>query len=59
MLPEDAKTRCKEALEKTMEQSQMDEHFRPVDPNDKPVSYTDDVFKEAVIQWLIETNQVF
>lgn len=59
MLPEDAKTRRKEALEKTMEQSQMDEHFRPVDPNDKPVSYTDDVFKEAAIQWLIETDQVF
>jgi hypothetical protein len=58
MLPEDAKARRKEAFEKAMEQSQVDEHFHPVDPNDKPVSYTDDVFREAAIQWLIRTDQV-
>ena len=37
----------------------MNEHFHPVNPNDKPVQYTDDVFKEAALQWLIETDQVF
>ena len=58
MLPEDAKARRKEALEKLMEQTQVDEHFHPVNPDDKPVPYTDDVFKEAAIQWLIETDQV-
>ena len=55
MLPEDAKARCKEALEKAMEQTQVDKHFRP---NNKPVHYMDEVFKEATIQWLIETDQV-
>ena len=58
MLPEDSKARCQEALENLMQQTQVDEHFNSVNPNDKPVPYTDDVFKEAAIQWLIETDQV-
>ena len=42
-----------------MEQTQVDEHFHAIDPNNKPVHYMDEVFKEAAIQWLIETDQVY
>jgi hypothetical protein len=58
MLPEDAKARRKAALEKVMEQTQVDDHFRPMKPEDKPTPYSDEVFKQAAIQWLIETDQV-
>ncbi|KAI0293023.1 hypothetical protein B0F90DRAFT_1582275, partial [Multifurca ochricompacta] len=58
MLPEDANARRKEVLEKEMEQTQVDKHFHPVDPDSKPLPYTDDRYiKEAAIQWLIETDQ--
>jgi hypothetical protein len=58
MLPEDARARRQEALEKVMEQAQVDDHFLPLKPEDKPVPYSDGLFKEASIQWLIETDQV-
>jgi hypothetical protein len=58
MLPEDAKARRKEALEKLIEQTQVNDHFHPMMPDDKPTPYSDEAFKEAAIQWLIETDQV-
>ena len=58
MLPEDTKARRREVLEKAMEQSQVDDHFPLLKPEDKPVPYSDDLFKEASIQWLVETDQV-
>ena len=58
MLPEDAKARCVEAIAK-MEQTQVDDHFHQFSPEDKPTPYSDVVFKEAAIQWLIETDQVY
>ncbi|KAI9441106.1 hypothetical protein F5148DRAFT_988976, partial [Russula earlei] len=57
MLPEDSKTRCKEALDKVMEQSQVDDHFHPTNPDDRPMPYSNEVFKEAALQWLIKTDQ--
>jgi len=56
MLPDDTKARQEAAL--TLQQSAVDEHFKPVAPEDKPITYSDDIFKEAAIEWLIETNQV-
>ncbi|KAM6496901.1 hypothetical protein JOM56_007374 [Amanita muscaria] len=41
MLPEDAKARRLEALEKVMEQTQVDDHFHPMKPEDKPTPYSD------------------
>ena len=32
--------------------------FKPATPEDKPTPYSDELFKEAAIEWLIETNQV-
>jgi len=56
MLPEDTKGR-RDALQ-SLQQSAVDEHFKQVAPEDKPITYSDEVFKEAAIEWLIETNQV-
>jgi len=58
MLPDDTKARRQEALERALEQTQVDDHFHVVKPEDKPEPYSDDVFKEAALQWLIETDQV-
>jgi hypothetical protein len=59
MIPEDAKMRRQEAIANAKEQTQVDDHFRQVKPEEKPVPYSDELFKEAVIQWLIETDQVY
>jgi hypothetical protein len=58
MLPEDMKARRQEVLKKAMEQSQVDDHFQLLKPEDRPVPYSDALFKEASIQWLVETDQV-
>jgi hypothetical protein len=58
MLPNDAKARRRETIEKSMEQSQVSDHFNIVKPEDKPEPYSDNVFKDATIQWLVETDQV-
>ena len=58
MLPNDAKTRREEAREKSMEQTQVSDHFNVVKLEDKPEPYSDEVFKEAALRWLIETDQV-
>jgi hypothetical protein len=42
----------------SLQQSAVDGHFKPVAPEDKPIAYSDEIFKEAAIKWLIETNQV-
>ena len=58
MLPEDTKKRRAVMIEETLRQSQVHEHFDKAKPKDKPKVYTDEIFKEAAIQWLIETDQV-
>lgn len=58
MLPEDTKRRRQALLQQQLRQSAVDDHFQPVAPEDKPVSYSDEIFKEAAIEWLIETDQV-
>lgn len=58
MLPEDTKERRQALAEQTLRQSAVDDHFKPATPEDKPTPYSDELFKEAAIQWLIETNQV-
>jgi hypothetical protein len=56
MLPEDAKARRAEVAS-TIKQTVVDEHFSIQKPEDKPKSYSDVLFEEAAIQWLIETDQ--
>jgi hypothetical protein len=57
MLPEDTKTRKAEIKEK-LEQTQVNDHFKKVQPESKPEPYSDELFREAAIQWLVETDQV-
>jgi hypothetical protein len=59
MLPDDTKARRAARLEETLRQTEVDDHFATRKPEDKPQPYSDKVFEEAAIQWLIETDQVF
>ena len=58
MLPKDIKKHPMVMIEETLCQSQGHEHFDKAKPEDKPKVYTNEIFKEAAIQWLIEMNQV-
>ena len=58
MIPKDTKARHEEATANAKEQTQVNDHFHQVNPKDKPVPYSDELFKAAAIQWLIETDQV-
>jgi uncharacterized protein YecT (DUF1311 family) len=57
MLPDDTKARRAD-LHKKFQQTQLNEHFNAATPEDHPEPYSDALFKEAAIQWLIETDQV-
>lgn len=60
MLPDDAKERRALAHE-ALKQTQVDDHFTTVAPDDdykKLDPYSHELFKEAAVQWLIETDQV-
>lgn len=58
MLAEDSKERRKAVADEILKQTSVDDHFKKAAPEDKPTPYTDELFKEAAIEWLIETNQV-
>ena len=58
MLPEDTKARRAALLDETLRQTEVDEHFSKQKPEDKPQPYSDKLFEEAAIRWLIETDQV-
>lgn len=57
MLPEDTKFRKLQIKEK-LQQTQVNDHFKKAQPENKPEPYSDELFKEAAIQWLVETDQV-
>jgi hypothetical protein len=57
MLPEDSKSRKAQVHDK-LQQTQVNDHFEKIQPENKPEPYSDDLFKEAAIQWLVETDQV-
>ena len=60
MLPNDAKRRkdLAKVTAENLRQLAIDEHFKQEAPEDKPILYSDALFQEAAIEWLIETNQV-
>ena len=41
-----------------LQQTQVNDHFEKAQPESKPEPYSDELFKEAAIQWLVETDQV-
>ena len=57
MLPEDSKS-CKAQIKEKLEQTRVSDHFAKAQPKKKPEPYSDVLFKEAAIQWLVETDQV-
>jgi hypothetical protein len=58
MIPEDAKARRQETNLNVKEQSQVIDHFMRIKPEDRPMPFSDGLFKDTAIQWLIETDQV-
>jgi len=58
MLPEDTKARRAKVLEENLHQTNVDDHFKAAPKEEKQAPYSDELFKEAAIEWLIETNQV-
>jgi hypothetical protein len=57
MLPEDSANSKVAALE-AAQQGRVDEHFEIIKPSDKPIPYSDSIFRDVAIQWLIQTDQV-
>jgi hypothetical protein len=57
MLPKDAKKRKVPVPDKSR-QSSVTDHFSVEDSDVKLILYSDNAFKSAAIEWLIETNQV-
>jgi hypothetical protein len=58
MLPEDSKARRAQMLEDKL-QTNVNDHFKPAPKQDKPEPpYSDEIFNQAAIEWLVETDQV-
>ena len=57
MLPEDSKAHCAVLLE-SLHQTNVTKHFSEAKPEDKPSPYSDELFRQAVVQYLIKTDQV-
>jgi hypothetical protein len=59
MLPEDAQARRLAAVAENVKQGTLDDHVRELAPTERVVPYSDKLFREAAVEWLISTNQVF
>ena len=58
MLPKDTKS-CKAKIKEKLHQTWVNDHFEKALPaENKPEPYSNELFKEAAIQWLVETDQV-
>lgn len=58
MLPRDTKCRKLEAAATAKNQAQLDGHLCKQEEKDCIVPYSDSLFHEAAIQWLVKTDQV-
>jgi hypothetical protein len=56
MLPKDAKNRRQATMKDT--QQRLDPHLEEKPPRERVIPYTDDLFREAAIEWLVSTDQV-
>ncbi|KAG1792995.1 uncharacterized protein HD556DRAFT_1213692, partial [Suillus plorans] len=55
MLPKDTKRRKLDAAADS--QARLDTHLREPQPKEQIIPYSDAIFREAAIEWLIETDQ--
>lgn len=60
MIPEDREAQKEEqrAAEEKLQQTQVNDHFKAIPPEERPEPYSDDLFRDTAIQWLIATDQV-
>jgi len=56
MLPKDMKNRRQAAKADT--QQHLDPYLEEKLPKERFIQYTDDLFREAAIEWLVSTDQV-
>jgi hypothetical protein len=56
MLPKDAKNRRQATMKDT--QQRLDPHLEEKPPRERVIPYTDDLFREAAIEWLVSNDQV-
>ncbi|KIJ12264.1 hypothetical protein PAXINDRAFT_54346, partial [Paxillus involutus ATCC 200175] len=57
MLPTDVKARNAATAVANAKQSSLNDHVRVIEPGEHVLLYTDKLFREAAIEWLISTNQ--
>ncbi|KAF8878861.1 hypothetical protein BD779DRAFT_1427583, partial [Infundibulicybe gibba] len=55
MLPKDSKQRKDQAAIET--QSRLDVHLKPIPVKEKTIPYTDKLFRNAAVEWLVSTDQ--
>ena len=58
MLPEDSKARRAQVLKESLQQTNVNDHFKPAPKEEKSEPFSDELFKQTAIEWLIEKNQV-
>jgi hypothetical protein len=51
--------KARKAAEASAQQSTLDEHLREKPPVERVIPYSDKLFREMGIEWLISTDQVF
>lgn len=56
MLPKDAEKRRKDIQAKN--QLRLDPHLREKPQKERTIPYTDELFRDAAIEWLVSTDQV-
>ena len=56
MLPKDSKSRRQATMKDT--QQRLDPHLEEKRPVERVIPYTDDLFCNAAIEWLVSTDQV-
>ncbi|KAG2343225.1 hypothetical protein BDR05DRAFT_884694, partial [Suillus weaverae] len=57
MLPQDVKECKKAATVMNVQQTSLNRHLQEIPPNKVVIPYTNTLFCEAVIEWLISTSQ--
>jgi hypothetical protein len=57
MLPDDVKARKAAVEAASASQTIIDEHAVPLPPKEHVVLYSDELFEQAAVEWLIETDQ--
>ena len=39
-----------------LHQGCVNQHFEPIKPGDKPLPYSDSIFREVAIYWIVQTD---